>query len=881
MRDDRFERISSSAIPLFVLLLTLFVFGPGQIYLRNSSEFSIHYSEILSKGMVFSVLCFFAVLPFLFLLQKKIRVQRIAVSLIVALCFLLYVQGYLMVWNYGLLDGREIRWQDHRFEAIVDSAVWVVVLALALLKSNWVYPHARTICLLLLAIQGISALDQFRNLPEIPSFKKYTIDESSKFDFSKKQNVIILVLDSFQTDFFQEIINKDGSYKEIFQGFTYFRNSLSGHPFTETSTMNILTGRYYEGDVTFEEHNQNAYRSDSLPAVLKQAGFRVELYPLVKRAIYYDQEILSNITRWSASRQENIENLNQLFDISLFRLLPTVLKRAVYNDQDWLFKNKTDWLFSWLYSKQQAGTPQNNSLHTIPQLRDAARHNKNFRLVSDLADSGTATRTESVFKFYHLGLPHLPLVINEKLEYERMELNRTNFMRQCQAALKLVEFFFQALKRMNSYDDSMIFVIADHGAGAQKQIFLPSAGFPASAGKRIVSQSIMINALPLFLVKPFQSRGPLKTSNAPVSLSDIPATVFTALNVPNHSQGRSVFQISETEKRRRRYLTYKGYNPEKDKYQLVQEWIVTDYGWLLDSWKPGRFYAGSTAKAQPEIYQFGVPIQFGANGNAAPYLKEGWMFDRNFNWILGSYGSLLIPVANARSDMILTSFVGPHKPAAKLATQPVEVYVNGEKIADWEVSLERWYTAWIPKQKSESKMLEITFRLPDQGTQPPPPGMFIRTLSVKESEPYKFGTQIDFHRTGAARDYLVRGWNKSNDQYTWTLGKEAVLKIPVRNAKNDLLLTLDVFPYLGEGKLKHQRVRLKANRRFLEEQRITKAGEFFFVIPKGLIADGFLELLFELPDARSPEELGISEDPSQYALAFRSLRIEEKQDLPE
>ena len=36
-------------------------------------------------------------------------------------------------------------------------------------------------------------------------------------------------------------------------------------------------------------------------------------------------------------------------------------------------------------------------------------------------------------------------------------------------------------------------------------------------------------ALPLVLIKNFQSKGPLKISNAPVALSDIPKTVFSIL----------------------------------------------------------------------------------------------------------------------------------------------------------------------------------------------------------------------------------------------------------------------------------------------------------------------------------------------------------------
>ena len=124
MKLELAGRVFTCSISLYTLLLTLFVFGPSQIYLGNSSEFSILYSELLLKGLWLSILCFIALLPLLFVAQRKITPYRLTVSVIVASCVLLYIQGSFIVWDYGVLDGNEIRWHDHLWKGLLDSVIW-------------------------------------------------------------------------------------------------------------------------------------------------------------------------------------------------------------------------------------------------------------------------------------------------------------------------------------------------------------------------------------------------------------------------------------------------------------------------------------------------------------------------------------------------------------------------------------------------------------------------------------------------------------------------------------------------------------------------------------------------------------------------------------
>ncbi|TRZ92557.1 hypothetical protein D4R89_01080 [bacterium] len=155
------------------------------------------------------------------------------------------------------------------------------------------------------------------------------------------------------------------------------------------------------------------------------------------------------------------------------------------------------------------------------------------------------------------------------------------------AGLKLVIMFLERLQRLGIYDNSIIVLVGDHGAGFQGQDFVLQPGMPLEKGADIVTQSSRVTALPLILVKPLVSRGALKISDAPVSLSDIPATVFSNLGLSIKDSGPSMFAIDGTKPRERRFLMYAG----RDYYSYyadMVEYIVTGYSWEDGAWRRCR-----------------------------------------------------------------------------------------------------------------------------------------------------------------------------------------------------------------------------------------------------------------------------------------------------
>ena len=581
---------ATAPVVLAFFSLTLLVFGPGTVYLTNINEFSSSYPDVLLAGILIAA-AFSSLLGALLFGLKAVGAGSYekGLALIFAVGLLIWFQGNFLLWEYGPLDGREIPWSKMARFGYIDGSIWLIVLAGGVVFSRAAVRSARNVCLLLLIVQlGYGAV-LFSRHPQTSNFKKFSLDARNQFLFSRRQNVIIIVLDTFQTDFFDEVMREFPDLSKGYEGFTRFRNTLGGYPYTELSIALMLTGRYYDNSMPYERWLEEAYLGNSIPRVLKSKGWRVDLFPKISYSIYYSDEVLSNSIP-GVPFTERVRDIAYILDLSLFRSLPHFLKRPVYNERNWLITR--------LPGKFWKIAPKSRDDATrliLPAGRSRAKRRRLFsklafqksqdvRFVEAMFNEGAAGDDPGAFKFYHLGGPHIPLILDENIRYAEMEVSRENYRKAAAASLKLTAFFLEHLRRLGIYDQSLIFIVGDHGAGSQGQKFVLQPGMPGGEKEGVVVQPHRINALPLLLVKPFGAKGELQTSDAPVSVSDIPATVFAGLGLSVSAPGKSVFSVDANSSRERRYLLYSG----RDVYSYygdMEEYLVSGPAWMESSWR--------------------------------------------------------------------------------------------------------------------------------------------------------------------------------------------------------------------------------------------------------------------------------------------------------
>lgn len=112
--------------------------------------------------------------------------------------------------------------------------------------------------------------------------------------------------------------------------------------------------------------------------------------------------------------------------------------------------------------------------------------------------------------------------------------------------------------------------------------------------------------------------------------------------------------------------------------------------------------ASPTAAGTPEgsTYTYGRAVTFGLDGTGARYDLGGW--DRSegiFSWATTTPAALGFRVPPARGPVSLKIRAAVVTSGARLQVQPVELRVNGEKLAEWTIGEPlQWFTAEVPPQ---------------------------------------------------------------------------------------------------------------------------------------------------------------------------------------
>jgi hypothetical protein len=635
----------------FLLSFTLWFFGPSTLYFTNIFEFEYAFSDICPYLLALTIFCGI-VLTIISLSVKGKRHQRI-ICIIFSFGLLFYIQGNILVWDYGLLDGHEIIWNNFLLNGLIDTLIWAGVIAFSYIRYEKIYKFIPISCIFLLIIQtgGFLALIHFA--PDEPGWKSYSfIYDESEFEFSENSNVIIIVLDAFQSDMFQEIINDDDDYKEMFTGFIYYRNTVGGYPSTVASIPLILTGEYFNNSVPFDTFIQTSYKSESLPKIFKEHGYITDVYGY-SRLVYPDKDLESNVQPNFLNHEVMLYQLEKLGKLTIFRQSPYFFKETTY-----------------------------------PLLIDVYHEKKSGRFVERLKKQSIRLNETPIFKFYHLDVPHMPFLLNEHLEYGKLPDNRAGYKEQSKASLQIVGNLLERLKEKGIFDKSMIVVVADHGV-SNNAYGINLSQMQSIAAISYVSQNVVTGGLPLMLVKPLNSTRPFTISDAPVSISDIPKSVAAELNVSSTFAGESVFNVRETDKRNftfyHYFLTHEYYYG--DYLPPLKEYTVSNFSWYANSWHPTyREYTSRGIEIHnPPEYYLGTTIKFGNDQQSQDFTISGWSSpDDGSLWSDGGSATIAFSMNRSHSTLMnLQINAYPFIVEHKHEIQRVAVYLNKHELGNY------------------------------------------------------------------------------------------------------------------------------------------------------------------------------------------------------
>ena len=510
---------TNKAMVLFSALLvslTFFFFGPLEILLSSSSEFWFSIEDVLLLivgATALSMLCMLLIYVFASLIGDKLLV--FICSLFGGLGVSMYIQGNWTFVDYGIMDGTPINWNTFGKWSIVNAIIWIVIIVVSVIIVNLFPRKRRFFSGLMAVICGIEILTIVTLL-----ISHQPKDQSSPIGFTNKDqlvltekgdNILVILADGFDGIDFLPVLDEEPGFKECFEGFTFYRNTLGTSLFSQESGITLLTGNQLKAGPTFRENINEAFDTSILYDVLLENGYSNYLY--VGNSSMLGSDVESKVENFGNKKVE----INSLVDAGKMLYRMVAFKYAPHE-----FK-KHFW-----YTTMDFNT-----------LKDTYKGmGSNFDLYDLVLTQGVKTDSDkkNVYQFYWIQGPHEPATMDrfcspiEQVanmaddEYEQAQFEQT---------IGVVRIFTQiisALKSAGVYDNTTIIFTADHGWDLRRN--------------------------PLFLVKTKNATGEMEISDAPISMIEdyLPTMLYYITGEKKY--GKTIYDYEEEMHRERPFYVY-------------------------------------------------------------------------------------------------------------------------------------------------------------------------------------------------------------------------------------------------------------------------------------------------------------------------------------
>ena len=508
------KRALRAVLPCLAVTFILCFFGPLDLTLNNASDLDYSPLRLVPYCAALWAGCFLA--AWIVTALCKGIAHRGLVSLCTGAALALYIQGAFLNPDFGAMDGHAIDWASLRGQMIVSLIVWVIILALPFIirkfsKSAW-RAFVTVIPAALLLMQAVPLCVNLINQAKADSGKtEYYISNENMLKLGSEQNIVVFLLDRTTNWIVDEMIEAhDAEFMSQFRDFTRYDNCNSDYMHTVPSIAALLTEGEewdYRAQTVYSYMDQSwqSEKADSFYALLKDGGYEREMYPLyyeIAKDLGVTADKFENVFARGETTRFNIKPFKSLIKLTLFRYLPTAMKKRFV-----------------VYSTDILGI-----------ISEPAAMYSHWDFV-DLFNSGHLTADYSkTFRFYYLQGAHAPYQLNEdgtKLPGEETDDLYDEEMQvpQITGFFKLIDDYIRELKALDIYDDTMIFIISDHGE--------PYTEKP--------------DQQPIFFVKNFNERhDEMNVSRAPIELqAQFLPTIVEGLGGDTSAYGTPVWDTPE------------------------------------------------------------------------------------------------------------------------------------------------------------------------------------------------------------------------------------------------------------------------------------------------------------------------------------------------
>lgn len=545
------------------LVVCLFTFGtllflaPVELIAANAHSLTYSLGSVWQPILLFALAASLVAAVVLSLIRG--RAFDVASALVAAVGVGFWLQSLLLNVDMPSANGAPVGWDGYLPHMILGTLVWLVVLGggvyLALTRAKSFRPAMVAVCALFVVVQAVGAGAIFtdgKTMDTTRSSDRVYATMDGIDTLSPGDNIVVFVLDMFDTNGFMEMQDARPHATDDFTGFTFFPNSVGSFIPTHYAVPFLMTDTWPSEDEPFRAYMESRYARSSFLRNLHDAGYDLGLYTDSMGGPKETEQVKKlTINHHPLAAQESA-------DVDWWGTVSVMSKAACYRDMPWVLKP----LF-WYYTDDIniAMTPGGvSNLASMPWVCNDARFNdavlgKDLEVV-DRGGKGS-------FRLIHLNGAHWPYTLTAD---GRQSKGGTSYIDQAEGSLRIVAEYLKKMKEQGLYDDATIIVTSDHGKWDWNH------------------EDIVDPTTPLLMVKPAQSAQlnalPLKVSYAQTGHCDYHGTIMEAATGSTDQYGPTVWQAPN--KGRARYFIYPVHDGKRDKAMV--EYKITGNSLDRNNW---------------------------------------------------------------------------------------------------------------------------------------------------------------------------------------------------------------------------------------------------------------------------------------------------------
>lgn len=536
-RQELKKRLSLSAPIVLFWIILMMLYLPNELYFPNAGDLGIPYG-IFIRPLLLSAAGHFIVYVILMVFFLTENQFSLICETIFAITFASYMQGMILNGKMDVMDGSRQTWSVPIM--IFNIAVWIAIIGIVISLKYFIKRNVDNvysmICIYLSIIQLFTWGYLGLTTETASAENDLELTTDGRLALNPENNVLVFILDWFDGQILDKIMENDADILEPLQDFTWYKNMTSLYGYTYMSVPYLLTDVEWQYDMTEDEYISYAYQNGNLLPDIAAQNYDIGVYT-AKRIVSKDmKDIIRNYSNIAVNGWSSSGIIEQMLNCSKYKSYPFVFKSAYWYADGDMSRAMRD-------KRARIHNSSDDSVFYDDLLNEGIQIEQN-------------TKYEGAFRFYHLDGVHTPF--------------KPDMRTKGKNALNIVYEYIDQLKEAGLYDNATIIITADHGHNY------------LTKEERLLEYDFDLPTSPILFVKKANQTNEdgVAISMAPVSHSEMAASIMKAVCGDSAGYGEAFDDINE-DSPRERYFVFRRHDDIPYKKYVINGYVRDWNNWTL------------------------------------------------------------------------------------------------------------------------------------------------------------------------------------------------------------------------------------------------------------------------------------------------------------